>query len=248
MVTKVSRLKVAGAHLLLCVVIALTLFAFFWFQLYPAPLFQASGALQIFLVLLIIDVALGPLMTLMVWKKDWKQLRKDLAVIAFVQLAALCYGVYTLWIARPVYVAALGSRFDAVHATDVADAELNTSGKSLPVFGPEWTGVKQPTDPKERERVLFSALGGADYGHFPQHHQPIENMRDEIVKNAQQISELKKLNPGEEEAIDRWLAKRGVKPDEVIYQGLKARAKDMAVIMDAKTAKVTGIAPFKPWP
>ncbi len=73
-------------------------------------------------------------------------------------------------------------------------------------------------------------------------------MRDEILKNAQPISELKKLNPGEEAAIDKWLAKHGATEDSVRFQGLKARAKDMALIVDAKTAKVIGIAPFKPWP
>jgi hypothetical protein len=61
----------------------------------------------------------------------------------------------------------------------------------------------------------------------------IENMRDEIRKNAQPISDLKKHD---------------VTEDSVRFQGLKARAKDMTVIVDAKTAKVIGIAPFKPWP
>ncbi len=243
-----SRLKVAGGHLLLCVVIALFLFAFFWFQLYPAPLFQASGALKVFLVLLAIDVVLGPLMTLIVWKRDWKQLRKDLAVIALLQIAALGYGVYTLWIARPVYVAALGPRFDVVHATDIDASEIKTSGKPLPLFGPKWVGIKQATDPKERERVMFASLGGVDYGHFPQHHQPIENMREELLKNARPIAELKKFNPGADAQIDRWVARNGATPDSVVFQGLKARTQDMAVIMDAKTAKVIGIAPFKPWP
>ncbi len=243
-----SRLHAAFVHLLICVVAGALLFAFFWFQLYPAPLFNAVGGLEIFVMLLAIDVVLGPLMTLIVWKKDWKQLRKDLAVIALVQIAALGYGVYTLWIARPVYVAALGPRFDVVHATDIDAAEIKTSGKALPLFGPEWVGIKQATDPKERERVMFASLGGVDYGHFPQHHQPIENMRDELLKNAQPLAELKKLNPGDDGAIDRWIGRHGAKPEGVVFLGLKARTTDMAVMLDAKTAKVIGIAPFKPWP
>jgi hypothetical protein len=243
-----TRWRAAGIHLGLSAFIAVLLLALFWFILYPAPLLQAVGGLEIFLALLGIDVVLGPLMTLIVWKKDWRQLRKDLAVIGFVQIAALCYGVYTLWIARPVYVAALGPRFEVVHATDISQAELAVSGKSLPIFGPEWVGVKQATDPKERERVMFSALSGADYGHFPQHHQPIENMRDELLKEAQSITDLKKLNPNDGAAIDAWIQSRGKVSDDVRFQGLRARSKDMAVIIDAKTAKVVGIAPFKPWP
>lgn len=244
----VGRARAAGIHLAVSSAIALLLFLSFWCQLYPAPLFKAAGGLEIFVMLLAIDAVLGPLMTLIVWKRDWKQLRKDLAVIALVQLAALGYGLHTLWIARPVFVAALGPRFEVVHATDIDAAEIKTSGKALPLFGPEWVGVKRATDPKERERIMFSSLGGVDYGHFPQHHQPIENMREELLKNAQSIADLKKLNPGADAEIDRWIERNGAKPDGVVFQGLKARSQDMAVIMDAKTAKVIGIAPFKPWP
>jgi hypothetical protein len=243
-----SRWYASLIHLVVCAVVGAALFLLFWLVWYEAPLFSAIGGFDIFVMLLCIDIALGPLLTLIVFKSGKKSLKFDLAVIGIVQVAALCYGVFTLLVGRPVYVAALGPRFDVVTANEIDPKELETSGQSLPIWGPKWVGTKQAPDPKERERILFSALGGADYGHFPQHHQPIENMRDEILKNAQFIQELKKLNPNEEAAIDRWLEKRGVKADEVVFQGLKARAKDMAVIMDAKTAKVIGIAPFKPWP
>jgi hypothetical protein len=243
-----SRFSASGLHLSVCIAVATLLLVLFWSVWYRAPLMDAAGGTQIFLMLLAVDVVLGPLLTLVVYKQEKKTLKFDLVTIGLLQIAALLYGVYTLLVARPVYVAALGHRFDLVHANEIDEKELLAAQKKLPRFGPQWTGTKTANDPKEKERVMFSALFGADYGHYPQHHQPLENMRDEILKNAQPISDLKKENPGDEEAIDRWLEKRGVKAEEVIYQGLKARAKDMAVIMDAKTAKVIGIAPFKPWP
>jgi hypothetical protein len=245
---KMTRYKAASFHLLLSVLAGSTTFALLWFVWYPSPLLEALGGIFIVLILLGVDVTLGPLLTLIVFKQGKRTLKVDLSVIAFLQIVALAYGCYTLWLGRPVYVAALGHRFDVVTVNEVDPSDLTTAMQSLPIWGPKWVGTRRTTDPKERDRILFSALGGADYGHFPQHHQPIENMRDEILKNAQPISDLKKLNPGEEAAIDHWLAKHGVKADEVVFQGLKARAKDMAVIMDAKTAKMIGIAPFKPWP
>jgi hypothetical protein len=243
-----NRWVAALVHFSISVAVGASLFAAFWFVWYPAPVFEAAGGLSLFGLLLAVDVVLGPLLTLIVFNPAKKSLKFDLAFIGVVQVAALVYGVYTLYIARPVYLASLGHRFDIVHASDIDRDDLAKSKKSLPLFGPQWTGIKQPDDKKERDRILFAAFGGLDYGHFPQHHQPIENMRDEILKSAKAISELKKLNPGAEAAIVRWLEKRGVTADEVIFQGLKARAKDMAVIMDAKTAKVVGIAPFNPWP
>ena len=47
--------------------------------------------------------------------------------------------------------------------------------------------------------------------------------------------------------ITAWLRDHGQTDRSMVFQGLKARAEDMAVILDAKTARVIGIAPFKPW-
>ena len=94
---------------------------------------------------------------------------------------------------------------------------------------------------------MFSSLGGADYGHYPQHHVPLEAMRDELLREAKPIAELRKRNAGQGEALTAWLATRGYSEQGAVFQGLRARSRDMAVILDAKTAAVVGIAPFKPW-
>jgi hypothetical protein len=243
-----TRTRAASLHFAICLTVASLLLCVFLFVWYPDGLFEAVGGMGIFWILVGVDVVLGPLLTFVVFRRGKPSLKFDLTVIALLQVAALGYGVYTLLIARPVYIASLGHRFDVVQANEIEEEDAAKSGKKLSWVGPEWVGTKSSPDPKEREKIMFGALGGIDYGHFPQHHQPLDKMSAEIIQRADKISELKKLNPDEEAAIDRWLEKRGVKADEVIYQGLKARAKDMAVIMDAKTAKVIGIAPFKPWP
>ena len=95
--------------------------------------------------------------------------------------------------------------------------------------------------------MMFSGLAGADYGHYPKYHAPIETMRDEILANAKPIGDLRKQNKAQDSEITAWLATRGSNDQSAVFQGLRARAQDMAVILDAKTAAVIGIAPFKPW-
>jgi hypothetical protein len=112
-----KRIRAAAIHLLVSVSIAASLFFAFWFVWYPYPLFHAVGGLDIFLILLAVDVTLGPLLTFVVFDTNKRTLKFDLSVIALFQLAALLYGVYTLYIGRPVYAAALGHRFDLVQAT-----------------------------------------------------------------------------------------------------------------------------------
>lgn len=242
-----GRVKAFLVHLLLSAVIGTAVGAVFWFILYPAPLFRAVGGLDIFLVVLTVDVILGPVLTLIVFRKGKKRLWLDLAVIACVQAAALAYGVATLYMGRPVFVAALGHRFDVIQASEVAPDDLQASGQSLPAWGPKWVGIRPPDDPKVRSEMMFSGLAGVDYGHKPQFHTAISDMRAELLKEAKPIAELRARGRDHDAAISAWLADRGHSDESVRYVGLKAKAEDMAVILDAKTAEVIGIAPFKPW-
>ena len=76
---------------------------------------------------------------------------------------------------------------------------------------------------------------------------PLEAMRDELLKEAKPIAELRKRNAAQSDALTAWLATRGYSDERAVFQGLRARNQDMAVILDAKTAAIVGIAPFKPW-
>ena len=68
-------------------------------------------------------------MTFIVFKSGKKSLKFDLAVIVIIQIAALVYGVVTLLAGRPVYVAALGHRFDLIQASEVRDEQLARAGR-----------------------------------------------------------------------------------------------------------------------
>lgn len=242
-----TRYQASAIHLTASIILAVAIFVCMSTLWYPKPLFDAVGGTNIFLLLLIVDVVLGPLMTLVVFDTRKKTLRFDLTVIATVQLIALCYGLFTLLQGRPVFIAALGHRFDVIQANEVAEEDIAAAGRALPLWGPIWVGTKAPADSKEREAALFKALAGRDFGHTPQYHVPLEAMRDEILKSSKSIADLRSRNAAKERDISAWLRDHGRTDDQVVYQGLKARSQDMAVILDAKTAEVIGIAPFKPW-
>lgn len=242
-----GRFRAFLVHLLLSACVGLATGAIFWFVLYPAPLFRAVGGFDIFMVVLGFDVILGPCLTLLVYRRGKKSLMFDLTVIALVQLAALAYGIVTLYVGRPVFVAALGHRFDVIQASEVNADDIRASGRSLPRFGPIWVGIRRPDSAKERSDMLFSSLAGADYGHKPQYHVDLAEMRSELLREAKPIADLRTRDATRDGEIGAWLAVRGRTDDSVRYVGLKARVEDMAVILDAKTAEVIGIAPFKPW-
>lgn len=241
-----NRIRATAIHFSISAVVAIALLALFWFIWYPAPLFRAVGGLEIFLMLLGIDVVLGPLLTFVVFKAGKRSLQIDLAVIAAVQVAALIYGVHTLLAGRPVYVASLGDGFKLVQANEVETEELEVAKTTLPWWGPIWVGTKKSTDPKENERVLLNGAAGGGYAHFPQHHVELESMRVVMLAKAKPIMDLRRNNLNRGAEITAWLSSHGYNDQTAVFQPLRAAKERMAVILDAKTAAVVGIAPFEP--
>ena len=241
-----SRFRASGFHFLISFIIGLVLLALFWFMWYPAPMLMAIGGHEIFLLVVGIDVALGPLLTLIVFKSGKKSLKFDLAAIALLQICAMTYGVSALLEARPAYVAALGDQFQVVQATEVTVANLAKAKTELPWWGPRWVGTKAPIDRYDVDAVQAIAAVGAGRGHLPQLHVPYESMAAEILQRAQSITALKKHDAAQAIEIDAWLTKRGYDEKTAKYQPIKISASTFAVVVDAKTAAVIGIAPFRP--
>ncbi len=240
-----EKFHAGGLHFCVSIAVVALVFILMWAIVYTPLLFRATGASGVFALLVAVDVVLGPLLTCVVFDRMKRSLRFDLSVIVVIQLAALSYGTWTLWNARPLYIAALGHRFDLVTLPDIPQ-EIRNPSTPYPL-SLKWVGIKPPESQKEKSRVLEYALGGVDYGHFVEYHAPIESMAAELIKEAASISQLKQFNPGEELAIDRWLAKNNLDENRVKFQGLKAMAQDITVILDGKNGSVIGLAPFKPW-
>ncbi len=91
-----------------------------WF---PHPFATMIGGTELFLLVVGCDLALGPLLSLVVYssRKSRGKLVFDYVVIGVLQLAAMLYGVYIVAGTRPVYVAFSMDRFEIVTARDIED-------------------------------------------------------------------------------------------------------------------------------
>ena len=126
-----ARVKAFGVHLLTSAVIALAVVALVFGLWYPAPLATATGVTGIFLILLIVDVCLGPLLTLVVYKEGKKTLVMDLTIIVLLQLSALGYGVYTVAEGRPAWLVFSVDRFELVRINDIDERKLDEAAKAF---------------------------------------------------------------------------------------------------------------------
>ena len=236
-----SRWQAAGAHLLICIAIAagvVTLMLALW---YPRPLFEAAGGNNLLLIVVGVDVVLGPLLTLIVFKSGKPGMNFDLAVIGVVQLAALAYGGYVVALARPAFIVFVKDRFEIATAAELDPAELAAAKypefRAPPWGGPLLAAADLPVDPAERKKLVEAALAGMDLQQFPRYWVPYAQRAREVLASADTVARLRANEPVTAKAVDEWLASSGTKEDAVRVLLLRTRFAWVAVLVDPKTAR-----------
>lgn len=245
------RARAGLIHLALSAAIAAAVFLPIYFFWYPDVLFERAGGRDLFLLIVGVDVVIGPLITFVIFVPKKKGLVFDLAVIAFLQSAALAYGVYVLFESRPAYIVFVKEGYELVRANQFPAAELaRARGKGydkLPLTGPKLVGARLPADRDEKLRVMMAAMAGMDLPLFPQHYVPYEDVRSEVRSAALPLETLRKRNPGRGAEVAATLARLGRKEDEVRFLPLRTGKDHLAVFVDAKTGDILKITPLNPW-
>ena len=249
--SSLNRWKASALHLALSAAVAavvVTLMVALW---YPQHYFMAMGGATLILLLIGVDVVIGPLLTLIVFDPKKKSLRFDLAVIAALQIAALAYGVSVMFGSRPVYNVFVVDRFEVVAANAVDEASLEKAApefRSPPLAGPKVIAARQPEDPKRFADIAISALdGGPDLANLPDLYVPYAQFRRDAGKSAKPLSELVKRQSQDAAAIRAFVAASGRAEDSIGYLPMKARNQDMAVVVDIQSGDIVGILPVYPW-
>ena len=223
-----------------------------FFVWYPYPYRVISGGRELFFLVIAVDVVLGPLLTLAVFnlKKPRKELKRDIAVIALLQLAALAYGLWTVAVARPVHLAFEVDRFRVVHAIDVPVelmAKAPPQYSRLPFTGPTLLSVREFKNSDESFEATMAALQGVSLGARPDLWQSYELGKPQILARMRPLSELKSRFPAQSAAIDDALrsAEKRAKPDSAIgYVPLVGRNTFWTVLLDANTTEVIAFVPI----
>jgi len=243
-----SRWKASGIHLLLSIAIASTVLVIMLTLWYPWPLFEAAGGSRLIFILAGVDVTLGPLITLVIFKSGKPGLKFDLTVIALLQVTALVYGVHTVYLARPVYLVFTVDRFDLVTVKDLDPEDLaqvtRTQFKRPPLGRPSYAAAVLPADPAARSKILDTSFAGKDLQMYPQYYVPYEQEAANALKRAKAIDVLLKRDP---DAMQRYLRSAGRSADSVKFLPLRARQTDGAVLLDATSGAPLDIVLVEPW-
>ena len=240
------RIKFFLVHIITSVIIAFLLTLLVLFIWYPSPLATAVGVTHIFLMLLVIDVILGPLLGLLVYKEGKKTLKFDLTVVIAIQISALLYGVYSIEQGRPAWLVYNVDRFELVRKNELINTNIQQARPQFQQpswFKPQYVATEFAKDIQQRNDEMFAeVLGGISIAQRPERYVELTQAKTQIQQRALPLVELQQYNPKTE--VEKTLAKY---PKANAWLPLKANAEDMVVLINKETASVIKIVDLRPW-
>ena len=247
-----DRAKASAIHVFLSVGVALLAGVMVFVVWYPFPYREISGGRELFLLVVSVDVVLGPLITLAIFdrRKAWPVLQRDFQVIALVQVVALGYGLWTMFVARPVHMVFEYDRFRVVHAIEIDPvllAKAPASLSALPITGPTPLSLRAFRDETERMEATVAALQGAPLGMRADLWEPYDNAKARVLREANSVSKLLERFKAQAPMIEKAIRDAGRTPESLVYLPLLGRKLFWTVFLDSKTAQVVTAISLDPY-
>ena len=241
-----KRLKFFFSHLSISFLITLLVVGLVFFIWYPSPLATAVGVTHIFLMLLVIDVILGPLLGLLVYKEGKKTLKFDLSVIILIQIAALCYGVFSIEQGRPAWLVYNVDRFELVRKNELVDTNIQQAQPQFQKpswFKPQYVAAEFAKDTQQRNDDMFAEVfSGISIAQRPERYVELTQAKNQIQQRALPLKELEQYNS--KTHVEKTLAEY---PKADAWLPLKANAEDMVVLVNKEYASIIKIVDLRPW-
>lgn len=241
-----GRLSFFLGHLAISATLAVLVYILVFHFWYPKPLDKTFDIAHIFWMMIGIDVVLGPLLTLIVYKKNWKELRVDLTIIGLVQLAALGYAIYTMDAGRPAWLAFEKDRFVLTTKLDLLEEKDTTIAPPfthVPLLGFGYANTNLEKA-KDKSDLLFAAVFGVQPSQYPYMYEDLNTALPAIKKQAYPLSKLDEYNaPAKVKTI---LAKH---PNAESYLPIMTvENQELTALLNMKAQPpVIAIVELKPW-
>ena len=243
------RLKIALRNLYISQAIILLFLLFAYFVWFPYSFSRLGGFNKTALMLIFVDLVLGPLLVFIVYKKDKKHLTFDINVLLAIQLAAFLWGAYSLYLKHPAYAVFTVDRFTLTNVSSLYPQQPLTKQLKTSLFFPELVVAELPVDIKERKALLFEVLlkGMPDIDRRPQYYEPFEQHADSVLSKSIPAKQL--FFDGErKQQLAIFLKNHGGEVNDYAFYPLRGNnKKDMIWVFNRKTAKPVGIIDSDPW-
>ncbi len=228
-----SRYKAASIHLAISVVVFSLFLALVFLIWYAYPFNHAQGVGKIVYIMAGVDVILGPLLTLFLFKPGKKGMVFDLIVVAAVQIGALGYGSFVIYSERPVYAVFGHNIAEVVVFSEIGRQQIPENIPKIGLFDrPQFVFQERSQQPEldEFTYILQSQKGdperlAADAKSYRQY----SKNSDSIIANTKKIA-----NSGDDDT------KAQVDDQSLHYAILRGKLREVMILINPKDASVSG--------
>ncbi len=244
------RLQAFGLHLAGSgTALALVLGAF-WLGWYRWPGWYLASVLHIVGILVMVDLVLGPTLTLIVANpaKRRAELARDISIIVAVQLTALVYGGITLWGGRPLYYTFSVDRLELVQASDLKTDDIAAGRRENPALAPHWYSLPRwiwaplPENPEEAQKIVGGTLfGGADVIQMPRYFRPWEQGLTQLREQLKKIDDMRYFTRTEKSTLKSRLAQLGLPSDQANTMVLWGGTRRVLAVFDLRTLAIVAL-------
>jgi hypothetical protein len=244
------RLSAFGLHLLGSFCALSLVLGGLYLGWYRWPGWYLSSAIHIVTIVVMVDLVLGPTLTLIVANpsKRRRSLVRDIGIIVAVQLVALGYGGYTLWSGRPLYYAFSVNCLQMVQASDIDSGERALAHQQNPSFAPHWWSLPRwiwaplPDDKQEATKiVLGSPFGGKDVVEMPRYFRAWNQGLSQLRGQLKPVNDLIYLSKAERKSMSARMSARGLAPDQANVLIMWGGSRRLVAVFDPNTLRLQAL-------
>jgi len=245
-----TKLRAFVIHLIASVAVILFFLSLMFFFWYPTPYFTIDSGWKVLRILAGVDVVLGPLLTLIVFKPGKPSLKFDMSVIVLAQLVALLYGATIIYQQRPAFTVFSVDRFSSVAAKEVDFEKLKFPElKRIAGIGPLLAQTRPPDDPKLRRDIMFGVLmeGQKDLEFRAEFYEPYRPELEHLRARSVDLAKIAALDAQAKQAIDAFLKHQGGRLEDYFYLPLRGKNKDIVMVLSSNDGMPVGYISINPW-
>jgi hypothetical protein len=244
------RLKLFSLHLLSSATVLTLILGCLYVGWYHWPGWYLTDVTQVVLVMICVDVVLGPTLTFIIanQKKSRRELTRDIGIIVAVQLCALTYGSVSLWSGRPLYYAFSENVLQLVQAYDIDAGEAKLGREQNPTLAPHWYSLPRwiwaplPQDPEERKKIFGAAIsGGDDVISMPRYFKPWEEGLPSLRGQLKQADNVAYFAKSEKKKLKDKMRAAGMADDQPDAIPLTGRGHPVLAVIDLASLKITAV-------
>jgi hypothetical protein len=244
------RLKLFSLHLLSSAAVLTLILGSLYFGWYRWPGWYLTDVTQVVVVMVCVDVVLGPTLTLIIanQNKSRRVLARDIGIIVAVQLCALTYGSVSLWSGRPLYYAFSENVLQLVQAYDINADEAKLGREQNPRLAPHWYSLPRwiwaplPQDPDERKKIFEAAIsGGDDVISMPRYFKRWEEGLPALRSQLKRVDDVAYFAKTEKKTLKDKMKAAGLADNQMNTMPLTGRGHPLLAVIDPASLKINAV-------